>query len=109
MTRRAFVRVLLSLLLVLSQQMAFTHAVSHWSPASTSAKVSKGPAGQQGAVDRLCEQCAAFAQIAGVISSETRSFAPSTPDSTLISTSEPNDACRRTVCMFDSRAPPATA
>lgn len=106
MTRRVFVRVLLSLLLVLSQQMAFTHALSHWNT-EHAAETAGSKAGKQRAADQLCEQCAAFAQLAGVVGSDTRTFAATDPGSSLITSAEPGDACRRTICVFDSRAPPS--
>jgi hypothetical protein len=117
MTRRHLLRVLLSLLLLLSQQMAFSHAMSHWT-GQLGGSAQAHLAGESGnedndgalssafAQDQTCEQCLAFAQIAGAVGSTARSFAPPDAASSSIISSAGAVPCRRTVCAFRSRAPP---
>lgn len=119
--RRPIVYVLLSLLLVLSQQMGYSHALTHWS----SLKVVSQQLGQQPsagadstesadvppakslAMDQACEQCLAFAQIGTAVHSGFHSFPISRDTETACDTSVMPAPCRRTVCAFHSRAPPA--
>jgi hypothetical protein len=117
MTRRSFIRVLLSLLLMMSQQMAISHAMTHWggSLERGGAQLKAGGADRDSGVssafaqDQSCQQCLAFAQIASAVGSSARCFsagqAASCPP--LQSLSQPG--CARTVCAFRSRAPPSFA
>ena len=106
----ALTRVLLSLVLLLSQQMAMTHALSHWSSQLG------GQVAQQAAVDselssafahdRSCAQCLGLAQLASPLPNTPRQFvAPEMRDvqawdaAALLS---PVPAPR----PYDSRAPP---
>jgi hypothetical protein len=112
--RRNLCHVLLSLLLVLSQQMGFTHALSH-----ASAAVAAGPAQaiDQAAddtdgvtklgLDHSCAQCLAFAQIGSAADTRFYSF-PLAIDgaSTAIAFVAAAPDGQRTVCGFLSRAPP---
>lgn len=114
MTRRSVIRLLLSLLLLMSQQMALSHAVTHWSgrmvpsvaaqPASGDGSLSKSFA-----QDQWCDQCLAFAQIAGSVGSDTRAFAPFNPGADAIAATAERAFRPRTVCAFRSRAPPVLA
>lgn len=118
--RRPIVFVLLSLLLVLTQQMGFTHALSHWSAQRS------GDAGQLTAqltaqasedddsvkaqsFDQSCEQCLAFAQIGTPIDLHVYSFPASGDDASAVVAGHAQAECRRTVCVFHSRAPPVLA
>ncbi|MES2298176.1 MAG: hypothetical protein V4582_14115 [Pseudomonadota bacterium] len=110
MTRRAIVHVLLSLLLLVSQQMALSHAMAHWSARQSGAQLSQGSQlGKALAQDQACEQCLAFAQLAGAVGSPARSFACDTNPSLKIAACAPESERRRTVCAFRSRAPPVLA
>jgi hypothetical protein len=110
MKRSLFLRVLLSLLLLVSQQMAVSHAVSHLAgvadqtaqaKAGSKHSPTKELAGEAG-----CSQCFAYAQMASVLSSPTvvlpvldaRAFHQIVP----VGAAD----CLRTVCVFRSRAPP---
>jgi hypothetical protein len=110
MKRSLFLRVLLSLLLLVSQQMAVSHAMSHWTgTADKSAHVqvdskhkpSKGLDHELG-----CSQCFAYAQMESAIG--TSAYALPVVDvrpvhlALLVSSAD----CIRTVCVFQSRAPP---
>lgn len=115
--RRPFVYVLLSLLLVLSQQMGYSHALTHWSniktvsqqfgDAADSTDSADVPPAKSLAMDQACEQCLAFAQIGTAVHSGFHSFPISRDTETAFDTSVMPAPCRRTVCAFHSRAPPA--
>lgn len=114
MTRRSAIRLLLSLLLLTSQQMALSHAVTHWSGrmAPVAAQQHGGadrPLSKTLAQDQWCDQCLAFAQIAGAAGSDTRTFAPFNPGADAIAPAAERAYSPRTVCAFRSRAPPVLA
>jgi hypothetical protein len=113
MTRRLMIRVLLSLLLLVSQQMAIAHVITHWS-GQRNANVEQMQERDDGvskafAKERLCDQCLAFAQIAGAIGSGTRSFVPPALAAAAFSHFEDRAVTARTVVPFLSRGPPAAA
>lgn len=116
MTRQAFNRILLSLLLLITQQMAASHAMSHWTAAMG---LGKGAATAQAhqaaetsdlsrafALDQSCDQCLAFAQLVGPLSNTPRAFVPPDMVAIAIATAVGQPACARTICAFRSRAPP---
>lgn len=110
MTRQGFVRVLLSLLLLISQQMATAHVLSHLSGSlqHSTAQSSQQDEGLSGALaqDQTCNQCLAFAQLAGPLSNTPRAFCA--PDLSALSF-QPVDAPAtgaRIILGFQSRAPP---
>ncbi|MCE3602369.1 hypothetical protein LXA47_01915 [Massilia sp. P8910] len=104
------IRVLLSLLLLLSQQMAIGHVMSHWAGTSeNTARIqrtqkqepSKGIAHELG-----CSQCFAYAQLASAIASSIYSL-PRVPFHFVHLKQHSSSAdCVRTFCAFQSRAPP---
>ena len=113
MMRRCVVHVLLSLLLLVSQQMAFAHAMSHWTgklgtahPAALAQTDLGNDLSSSVAQDGSCSQCLAFAQMASAIGGDHRQFAPPDLQTERVSASVSTEAARRTVCVFDSRAPP---
>ena len=115
--RRPIVFVLLSLLLVLTQQMGFTHALSHWSAQRTSETAQltahlndddgDGPKSQS--FDQSCEQCLAFAQIGTPLDVHVYSFPVTSNDVSAVTADQALVMCQRTVCVFRSRAPPVLA
>lgn len=108
--RRPIVYVLLSLLLVLSQQMGIAHALTHWSTqraALTAAERSEaGPSKTLAALDQSCDQCLAFAQIGTAVDTGFYSFPISRDNATAVEVVATPELCQRTVCVFRSRAPP---
>jgi len=112
MMRRRLVHVLLSLLLLASQQMAFAHAMSHWTgklgTAVAAAVQADGDSDLSSAVaqDRSCFQCLAFAQMASAIGSTPRQFAPLDLQSERSIALATTERAPSTVCAFHSRAPP---
>jgi hypothetical protein len=114
MTRRCVFRVLLSLVLLLSQQMAMSHALSHWSSQLGGPRSS--PVLQQAAIDsdlssafaqdRSCAQCLGLAQLGAPLASSPRQFvAPDMAD--VCAPDAATLAWRvRSARLYDSRAPP---
>ncbi len=119
MTRRALIRVMLSLLLLMSQQMALTHGLSHWAGSlAVHAQAAdgaddaddgddSGSLSRSTAQDQTCHQCLAFAQLASVLSNTPRYFAATDPGSFAVASNAGRPACVHTACGFRSRAPPA--
>jgi hypothetical protein len=113
MTRRSVFRVLLSLLLLLSQQMAMSHVVSHWSGVAQAAEHQRA-ARDDGlsraiAQDQACSQCLAFAQIASALGNTPCVFAPPAAGPDVAPAWAARAFSARTICPFDSRAPPVLA
>jgi hypothetical protein len=112
MTRRNMIRVLLSLLLLVSQQMAFSHVITHWSGqrGDSAGHVVRGDGSVSDAFakDQVCSQCLAFAQIAGAVGNTPRSFAPLAVASDAIACTPERSIDARFVPAFRSRAPPAS-
>jgi soluble lytic murein transglycosylase-like protein len=114
MMQRRIVHVLLSLLLLVSQQMAFAHAMSHWTgklgsshPAAALAQASgENDLSSSVAQDQSCSQCLAFAQMASAVGSSPRQFAPLDLQTERVGALVTTEAAPRTVCAFHSRAPP---
>lgn len=115
MMRRCYVHILLSLLLLVSQQMAFAHAMSHWTGQAKSpnpaAALVQDEAGRDlsssVAQDGSCSQCLAFAQMASAVGSTPRQFVPLDLREERIDALAATTATPRTVCVFHSRAPPS--
>jgi hypothetical protein len=114
--RRDLVHLLLALLLVLSQQMGISHAVSHLSAVRHVAEQAQllsqdadGSASPGLALDQNCSQCLAFAQIASAIDTPFYSFPAVLQGAPLVLAFATPQACQRTVCVFQSRAPPVFA
>jgi len=111
--RRPIVFVLLSLLLVLSQQMGITHALSHWSGQRTIETAQLGadndgtPKAQS--FDQSCEQCLAFAQIGTPHDVNVYSFPVAGVDASAVAADPALVLSQRTVFAFRSRAPPVLA
>jgi hypothetical protein len=111
MSRQSFVRILLSLLLLMSQQMATSHVMSHWSVAQQSGpqavRHQDGSALSRAvAQDQSCDQCLAFAQLAGPLASHAHGFAFTDPGSALRAPIAPQTARARALRAFEARAPP---
>ena len=101
MTRQAFVRVLLSLLLLVSQQMASSHAMSH-----LAGSLERDDMSAVLAQDQSCQHCLAFAQLAGPLASAPPALVIPRQTSSLIELVDVRDAGARIILAFQSRAPP---
>lgn len=115
MNRQAIVRVLLSLLLLMSQQMALAHSVTHWAGSlhdsgplhlAQQQVDSDGDLSAAIAQDQACQQCLAFAQLVAPLASALRSCAAADTATAALAATLTQAACARTVCVFHSRAPP---
>jgi hypothetical protein len=110
MNRRSAIRVLLSLLLLLSQQMALSHNAWHWKSALAQSmhvhEDGDDRLAKAFAADQTCDQCLAFAQIASALGSTPNTFAVPRVISSTVVRSASQAPCLRTVCPFQSRAPP---
>ncbi len=110
MMRQVFFRVMLSLLLLVSQQMATAHALSHWSSnLDQSGQIQvqdKEDLSSSFAQDQTCNQCLAFAQLAVPVGCAQRTFAAPDLGSMAIASQEAHSAIARTRVNFRSRAPP---
>jgi hypothetical protein len=116
--KRNIVYALLSLLLVLSQQLGIVHAVSHLSDGRHASQQVQQLQQQERAdssvsknlaLDQSCEQCLAFAQIASAVGTPFYSFPAASHAAPVASLADTPLACQRTVCVFQSRAPPQHA
>jgi hypothetical protein len=108
--RRPIVYVLLSLLLVLSQQMGIAHALTHWSSQRTALtageRTEAAPSKSLAALDQSCDQCLAFAQIGTAVDTASYSFPITRDNATAVDPVATPELCQRTICVFRSRAPP---
>ncbi len=108
--RRNIVYALLSLLLVLSQQLGIMHAVSHISAyregTEQLADRDDSSSSRGAALDHNCSQCLAFAQLANALDTPSFTFPTMEHKAPVVAIAEVPQACQRTVCVFNSRAPP---
>ena len=111
MNRRFLFRVLLSLLLLVSQQIAAAHVISHLHGSSGRPVAQKNNVGkelaQALAQDQACNQCLAFAQLSGPLGSKQLSFALPDPITSTLVRQASHPACARTICPFEPRGPPS--
>jgi hypothetical protein len=111
MSRRIAIRFMLSLLLLLSQQMALSHAMSHWAGNPHVQQSAEEDSRLSAAIaqDQSCDQCLSFAQLAGAVGADTWRFAvPGAAEAAL-----PGPAARgpwiHSHPAFQPRAPPVLA
>jgi hypothetical protein len=115
MSRQSIIRILLSLLLLLSQQMAISHGMTHWvgnqgGAAQLHEAGHHDDAGVSSAFaqDQTCEKCLAFAQITGGIGATQRCFIADSGASCATGPSPTEPGCARTHCAFQPRGPPSS-
>ncbi len=111
MTRQAIIRVLLSLLLLVSQQMASAHVLSHLSASLAGSGVVQANPVDDGlasavAQDETCSHCLSFAQLAGAPGSTPPAFIIPSAGSSPVVAATAHDAGARTILAFNSRGPP---
>lgn len=103
-------RVLLSLVLLLSQQMAMSHALSHWTSQLGGPVVQQTPNGSElssaFAQDRSCAQCLGLAQLAAPLANTPRQFLPPAMAEVPALDAGAQAPHIRQARPFDSRAPP---
>jgi hypothetical protein len=107
---RSLVHVLLSLLLLVAQQLSLGHAYSHWNDVQeTLAQQSAGSPGGKPAKPVLhdqCGQCAASAQVAFALPATVRQFVPAELAYAVPSLAPTPGICLLATCPFQQRAPP---
>jgi hypothetical protein len=117
---RSLIHVLLSLLLLVSQQLSLGHGYTHWTEVSStfSADSSDSIASQavpddddttrvpKPVLHDLCGQCAAGAQLAFALPSQPRSFLPAELAYAAPTAPQTPGICLLADCPFQSRAPP---
>ncbi len=114
MTRQALFRVLLSLLLLFSQQMATSHVISHWSGSLETAALAQSAAepafdadkSSTIAKDQSCNKCLVFAQLGAPLPSSSASYEAPALASLPIDGALVAAAHARTILAFQSRGPP---
>jgi hypothetical protein len=105
---RSLVHVLLSLLLLVSQQLSLGHAYSHWNDVQESL-VQQSDAGGKPSKPVLhdqCGQCAASAQVAFALPPTIRQFIPAELAYAVPSLAKEPGTCLLAVCPFQQRGPP---
>jgi hypothetical protein len=125
-TRRVIFHALLSLLLLMSQQIGFAHRISHGFD-SGAVKLQK-QSGVQGAsqqssrqatsllkqssvsllADQLCEQCLFFAQIGSALTTDVLSLSFGSADNDTLVIGATPLIHLRAIRAFQSRAPPSS-
>lgn len=111
MSRQVINRILLSLLLLLSQQMAFAHALSHWTGTLHSANAEQHDDDSSSlssavAQDQTCDHCLALAQLVAPLGTAPRTFCAGDNGATAFISTDTGTHCARVVCGFNPRAPP---
>jgi hypothetical protein len=110
MTRQVFVRVLMSLLLLFSQQMANSHVMTHWTGSSEAAALVQPPSESEtsraAAADQSCNKCLVFAQFAAPMGSTDLAYVLPAQSSLPVDGVAIAAAHARTILAFQSRAPP---
>lgn len=112
---RSFVNVLLALLLLVSQQLSLLHSYVHTNdlPRPLAGKLfGQAKAGDRGklpkpALQDVCAQCSASAQMAFALPTPVRFFVPVELAFRLVPAPRTPTLCLLTFCVFQSRAPPS--
>jgi multidrug transporter EmrE-like cation transporter len=109
---RSLVHVLLSLLLLVSQQLSLGHAYSHWTDVRESLTQQLDDDGGNGgkpskpALHEQCGQCAASAQVAFALPATVRQFIPAELAYAVPSLAATPGICLLAACPFQQRGPP---
>lgn len=106
---RSLVHVLLSLLLLVSQQLSLGHAYSHWADIEESlvqqTDDDSGKPSKPG-LHEQCGQCAASAQVAFALPATVRQFIPAELAYAVPSLAATPGICLLAACPFQQRGPP---
>jgi hypothetical protein len=107
MSSRVIVQLLLSLLLLVSQQLALSHVYTHV-PGQAPVQLSQDDGGgnRSVAADHLCGLCVSGDQLTHALGVPTYSFHAVRPEYLPLAAADTPAACQRTVCVYQSRAPP---
>jgi hypothetical protein len=108
--RSSIVHVFLALLLLLTQQVGVTHVYTHWSGIEQqNAELTDEDQAEHRkrvAVHKVCAECMTVAQMGAAITSAPLTLAISTLSTGPVTLQVTLPTCERTVCVFQSRAPP---
>ncbi|WP_323140853.1 hypothetical protein [Massilia phyllosphaerae] len=108
---RSLVHLLLSLLLLVSQQLSVGHGYTHWSEFRDTLAQSLDDGQRDGKPQKpglhdLCGQCAASAQVAFALPTTVRRFIPAELAYAAPSLPPTAGVCLQTECAFQPRGPP---
>jgi hypothetical protein len=108
---RSLVHLLLSLLLLVSQQLSLGHGYTHWTEirdtlAQRAVDEGSGGKPQKPGLHDLCGQCAASAQVAFALPSPIRRFIPAELAYAVPALPSTPGICLLTECAFQPRGPP---
>ena len=112
---RSLVHLLLSLLLLVSQQLSLGHGYTHWADLDDDIAAAQAAQGNNGdgsgnpakpGLHDLCGQCAASAQIAFALPATVRQFVPAELAYAAPAVPDTPGVCLQATCPFQSRAPP---
>lgn len=108
---RSLTHVLLSLLLLISQQLSLGHGYTHWSEirdtlAQSADERSADGKPQKPGLHDLCGQCAASAQVAFALPTTIRRFIPAELAYAVPVLPATPGICLLTECAFQPRGPP---
>jgi hypothetical protein len=106
MTRRLIGRLLLSLVLLSSQQMAMAHNILHLLGARSLTSEGAGNPSKSLLKHQTCADCLAYAQFFSALGSAQRTVAAVNPVTLRLAVPVTPENCIVTVCVFQSRAPP---
>lgn len=105
---RSLVHVILSLLLLVSQQLSLGHAYSHWADfqESLARQADGGGKPSKPVLHEQCGQCAASAQVAFALPPAIRQFIPAELAYAVPSLAATPGICLLAACPFQPRGPP---
>ena len=109
---RSLVHVLLSLLLLITQQLSLGHGYTHWAVIDETLVQQAGTENDgsgkppKPGLHDLCGQCAASAQIAFALPATLRQFVPAELAYAAPAVPDTPGICLLATCPFQSRAPP---
>jgi len=110
MHRRPIIHVFLAFLLLFTQQIGVAHVCSHWVGVTQSGaefnSEEQAEHRKRLAVHKVCAECVTVAQVAAALTSPPVTVAVVAIGGGVIATPATLTACERTVCVFQSRAPP---
>ncbi len=113
MIRRRLVHFMLALMLLVSQQMALSHAMAHWANAREVASSNQQGADSRSASslsqDQTCDKCLAFAQIATAVGSTSGNANAIEVATVAVAPQVCQAELARCHRVYQSRAPPAVA
>lgn len=102
--------VFLAFLLLFTQQIGVAHVYSHWVDVtqsdSTFSSEEQAEHRKRIAVHKVCAECVSVTQMAAALTSPPVTIAIVAIGGGVIAAPATLSACERTVCVFQSRAPP---